>query len=159
MEKNKIKAVKPSIGIDLGTTYSCVAVFHNGQVEVIANSQGDRITPSVVAFTDKERLIGEGAAIQRKLDPMNTIYNAKKFIGRKWDDVKVQENKSKYPFQVLESENKVKFNVTCENKELVLSPEEISGAVLSRMKKIAEDYLEETIEDAVITVPAYFTDS
>jgi len=152
-------SVKPSIGIDLGTTYSCVAVFQNGRPEVIANSQGNRITPSVVAFTKDGRLIGEGAEIQRKLDPANAIYNAKRFIGRTWDDPVVQANYSMYPFKVKENNNKVQFEAKNGLKTVNLTPEEIAAGILSKMKKIAEDYLEETVEDAVITVPAYFTDS
>ena len=159
MEKPKVKAVKPAIGIDLGTTYSCVAVFKDGQAEVIPNSVGNRITPTVVAFTENERLIGEAAEFQRVIYPPNAIYNAKRFIGRKWDDPIVQENISKYPFKAVECENKIQFKVTSTNEGLSLSPEEVSAAILTRMKKIAEDYLEEEVKDAVITVPAYFTDS
>jgi len=150
---------KPSIGIDLGTTYSCVAVFQNGSPEVIANSQGNRITPSVVAFTKDGRLIGEGAEIQRKLDPTNAIYNTKRFIGRIWDDPVVQAHYSIYPFKVKENDNKIQFEARNGSKTVDLTPEEIAAGILSKMKMIAEDYLEETVEDAVITVPAYFTDS
>ena len=92
---------KPSVGIDLGTTYSCVAVFQHGRPEVIANRQGNRITPSIVAFKNKERFIGESAAFQSKLEPKNAIYNAKKFIGRNWDDPVVQEKKAWYPYSVI----------------------------------------------------------
>ena len=159
MEKSKAKAVKPAIGIDLGTTYSCVAIFQNGRPEVIANSTGNRVTPSVVAFTDTERLIGEGAETQKRLDPPNVVFNAKRFIGRKWDDPVVQENLSKYPFIVQENAAKIIFKVECQNTDLLLHPEEVSAAVLVRMKKIAEDYLEEEVKDAVITVPAYFNDA
>ena len=153
------RAQKPAIGIDLGTTFSCVAVFQEGKVEVIANSQGHRITPSVVAFTERGRIIGEGAEIQQSLDPRNTIFNAKRFIGRKWDDQVVQDNIERYPFKIQEQENRVQFGVTVNKKQQFHTPEEVSGAVLLRLKKIAEDYLDTTVEDAVITVPAYFTDS
>eukprot|EP00092_Neocalanus_flemingeri_P062421 GFUD01075291.1.p1 GENE.GFUD01075291.1~~GFUD01075291.1.p1 ORF type:complete len:873 (-),score=216.42 GFUD01075291.1:609-3194(-) len=150
---------KPAIGIDLGTTYSCVSVFQNGKPEVIANSQGSRTTPSMVAFTDKERLIGEGAEVQIRIDPVNTIYNAKRFIGRTFDDSVVQENKSRYPFEIKENKNKVNFLVKFLNDDLAITPEEVASALLGKMKRTAEDYLEETIDDAVITVPAYFNDA
>ena len=159
MEQECKKQVRPAIGIDLGTTYSCVAVFHEGRVEVIANSQGDRITPSVVAFTEKGRVIGEGAEIHRSLDPRNTIYNAKRFIGRKWEEQAVQESVSKYPFKVNEKDKKVEFEVGQGPSKQSFRPEEISASILAHMKKMAEDYLEEEVKDAVITVPAYFTDS
>ena len=104
-------AKKPSIGIDLGTTYSCVAVFQQGRVEVIANGQGSRITPSVVAFTERGRIVGEGAEVQKTLDPENTIYSAKRFIGRTPDDLTVNENKGKYPFKVGDDGKTLKFEV------------------------------------------------
>ena len=151
------KSLSPAIGIDLGTTYSCVAVFQHGKVEVIANSQGSRVTPSVVAFTEQERLVGEGAEIQRTLDPARAVYNAKRFIGKKWEEV--EGNLDLYPFKVEEKNNKVQFKLELKNEILTLAPEEISSAILTRMKKIAEDHLEESVKDAVITVPAYFTDS
>ena len=150
---------KPSIGIDLGTTYSCVAVFQQGRVEVIANSQGSRITPSVVAFTERGRIAGEGAEVQKTLDPENTIYSAKRFIGRTPDDPTINENRGKYPFKVGDNGKAMKFEVEFQKKKELFSPEEISAAVLAHMKKIAEDYLEEPVEDAVITVPAYFSNS
>ena len=153
------KTSKPSIGIDLGTTYSCVAVFQRGRVDVIANGQGSRITPSVVAFTETGRIVGEGAEVQKTLDPENTIYSAKRFIGRTPDDPAVNQNKAKYPFKVQSKGKKVEFKVDYEKKKQAFSPEQISAEVLSHMKKMAEDYLEETVEDAVITVPAYFTNS
>ena len=164
---------KVSIGIDLGTSYSCVAAFKNGRAEVIANSQGDRITPSVVAFTDKERLVGEGAVTQKVLDPANVIYNAKRFIGRNWDDPTLKESTGKYPFKIEQSGKKVQFKVKYsktetdtrksiraknKNTEACVAPEEISAAVLAKMKKTAEDYLDEEVKDAVVTVPAYFND-
>ena len=150
---------KPSIGIDLGTTYSCVAVFQQGRVEVIANSQGSRITPSVVAFTERGRIVGEGAEVQKTLDPENTIYSAKRFIGRTPDDPTINENRGKYPFKVGDDSKTMKFEVEFQKKKEFFSPEEISAAVLAHMKRIAEDYLEEPVEDAVITVPAYFSNS
>ena len=150
---------KPSIGIDLGTTYSCVAVFQQGRVEVIANGQGSRITPSVVAFTERGRIVGEGAEVQKSLDPENTIYSAKRFIGRSADDSTIKENKGKYPFKVGDDGMTLKFEVEFQKKKEVFSPEQISAAVLAHMKKMAEDYLEEPVEEAVITVPAYFSNS
>ena len=150
---------KVSIGIDLGTSYSCVAAFKNGRAEVIANSQGNRITPSVVAFTEAERLVGEGAVTQKVIDPVNVIYNAKRFIGRRWDDPTLKENTGKYPFELVQSDNKVQFKVSHKQTERCLAPEEISAAVLAKMKKTAEDYLDEKVTDAVITVPAYFDDA
>ena len=157
----------PAIGIDLGTTYCCVAVFKNGSTEVIANDQGNRITPSTVAFTAKERLVGEAAQFQRLLDPANVVYNAKRFIGRKFDDPVVKENnskypfkfKSKYPFKFQNKNNKINFQVSYLGKALSVSPEEIGAALLEKMTKTAEDYLGQSVKDVVVTVPAYFTDS
>ena len=148
-----------AIGIDLGTTYCCVAVFRNGRAEVIANEQGSRITPSTVAFTSKERLVGEEANFQRVLDPANTIYNSKRFIGRTFDDPVVKENKSKYPFQFKRRNNRVNFLVEYLNKPTLISPEEVGAALLEKMKKLAEDHLETEVTHAVITVPAYFNDA
>ena len=153
------KPKKPVIGIDLGTTNSCVAVFRNGHPEVISNNLGFRITPSVVAFTEKERLIGEKAVAQKTLDPPNVVFNAKRFIGKRWNDPTVEEKASAYPFEITGEDNKIKFKVKSLGEENTLSPEEVSAAVLSRMKSLAEEYLEETVSDAVITVPAYFSDS
>ena len=150
---------KPSVGIDLGTTYSCVAVFQHGRPEVIANRQGNRITPSIVAFKNKERFIGESAAFQSKLEPKNAIYNAKKFIGRNWDDPVVQEKKAWYPYSVEKYNERVTFGVLSDGENLKLTPEEVSAAILTRMKTIAEEYLETSVEDVVVTVPAYFNDS
>ena len=150
---------KPSIGIDLGTTYSCVAVFQQGRVEVIANGQGSRITPSVVAFTERGRIVGEGAEVHKTLDPENTIYSAKRFIGRTPDDPTTNEIKGKYPFKVGGNGDTLKFEVEFHKKKEVFSPEQISAAVLAHMKKMAEYYLEEPVEEAVITVPAYFSNS
>ena len=148
-----------AIGIDLGTTYCCVAVFRNGRAEVIANQQGSRITPSTVAFTSKERLVGEEANFQRVIDPANTIYNSKRFIGRTFDDPVVKENKSKYPFQFRRRNNRVIFQVEYLNKPALITAEEVGAALLEKMKKIAEDHLETAVTSAVITVPAYFSDA
>ena len=146
MVSNQTKT--PYIGIDLGTTYSCVAVFQEGRVEVIANSQGSRITPSVVAFTEKGRIVGEGAEVHKTLDPENTIYSAKRFIGGTPVDSAVNENKAKYPFKVLDNGETLKFEVEFQKEKLLVSPEEVSAAVLAHMKRIAEDFLEESVEEA-----------
>ena len=148
-----------AIGIDLGTTFCCVAVFKKGRAEVIANEQGSRITPSTVAFTSKERLVGEEANFQRVIDPANTIYNSKRFIGRTFEDPVVKENKSKYPFQFRRRNNRVNFLVEYLNKKALITPEEVGAALLEKMKKIAEDHLETAVTSAVITVPAYFNDA
>ena len=150
---------EPAIGIDLGTTYCCVAVFQNGKPEVIANDQGHRITPSTVAFTDKERLVGDAAQIQKMLDPQNAIFNSKRFIGRTFDDPIVKDNKHQYPFKFVDNDNKLSFQVQYKEKDLFVCPEEVGAALLSKMKRIAEDYIGAPVRNAVITVPAYFTDA
>ena len=133
---------KVSIGIDLGTSYSCVAAFKNGRAEVIANSQGNRITPSVVAFTDTERLVGEGAVTQKVLDPVNVIYNAKRFIGRNSDDPSFKGNTKKYPFKIDKDGKQVKFKVNHQQTERCLAPEKISAAVKRREEGyIAHSYV------------------
>ena len=151
--------LEPTIGIDLGTTFCCVAVFNRGRAEVIANEQGSRITPSTVAFTSRERLVGEEANFQRVIDPANAIYNSKRFIGRLFSDPVVEENKDKYPFQFRGRNNKVNFQVEHLGNVTLVTPEEIGAALLEKMKGIAEDYLGEEVHKAVITVPAYFNDA
>nr|BDV50105.1 MAG: heat shock protein 70-like protein [Porcellio scaber clopovirus] len=148
-----------SIGIDLGTTYSCVGVFKNGKVETIANDQGNRTTPSYVAFTELERLIGDAAKSQVAMNPLNTIFDAKRLIGRNFDDSAVTSDSAYWSFKLINDGGKPKFEVTYKEKKEIFSPEEISAMVLSEMKRIAENYLGEAVDSAVITVPAYFNDS
>ncbi|KAF2348877.1 Heat shock protein 70 family, partial [Trinorchestia longiramus] len=148
-----------AVGIDLGTTYSCVGVFQHGKVEIIANDQGNRTTPSYVAFTDTERLIGDPAKNQVALNPINTVFDAKRLIGRKYNDQTVSSDMKHWPFKVVEEDGKPKIGVEYKGENKTFSPEEISAMVLTKMKEIAEGYLGEKVKDAVITVPAYFNDS
>ena len=149
-----------SIGIDLGTTYSCVGTFRNGRVDIIANDMGNRTTPSYVAFTEDERLVGDAAKNQCSLNPLNTVFDAKRLIGRKFDDPIVKRDMQHWPFKVIaDSSNKPKFEVNWKGETKTFYPEEISAMILSRMKEIAETQISGSINDAVITVPAYFNDS
>ena len=149
-----------SVGIDLGTTYSCVGVWQNDKVEIIANDQGQRTTPSYVAFTDTERLIGDAAKNQVAMNPTNTVFDAKRLIGRKFDDASVQSDMKHWPFTLKRGpEGKPVIEVEYKGERKQFSPEEISSMVLTKMKQIAESYLGKEVKNAVITVPAYFNDS
>ena len=148
-----------AIGIDLGTTYSCVGVWQNERVEIIANDQGNRTTPSYVAFTESERLIGDAAKNQVSMNPENTVFDAKRLIGRKIDDASIQNDMKHWSFKVVGKDGgKPHIQVTFKGEEKIFSPEEISAMVLIKMKEIAESYLGDVVKDAVITVPAYFND-
>jgi heat shock protein 1/8 len=149
-----------TVGIDLGTTYSCVGVWQNDRVEIIANDQGNRTTPSYVAFNDSERLIGDAAKNQVAMNATNTVFDAKRLIGRKFRDTVVQEDMKHWPFTVVEgSGGKPTIQVTYKGETKQFAPEEISSMVLMKMKEIAEAFLGREVKNAVITVPAYFNDS
>lgn len=156
-DKSGIKC--PVIGIDLGTTYSCVGVFKNGQVEIIPNELGSRITPSVVSFTDEERLVGESAKNQAQIYPERTIYDVKRLIGRKFNDKEVQEDAKFLPYKIVNRDGKPVIQALVKGETKEMQVEEISAMVLTKMKNIAENYLGTTVTHAVVTVPAYFNDS
>eukprot|EP00195_Chlamydomonas_chlamydogama_P016116 CAMPEP_0202893982 /NCGR_PEP_ID=MMETSP1392-20130828/3456_1 /ASSEMBLY_ACC=CAM_ASM_000868 /TAXON_ID=225041 /ORGANISM="Chlamydomonas chlamydogama, Strain SAG 11-48b" /LENGTH=261 /DNA_ID=CAMNT_0049578505 /DNA_START=61 /DNA_END=842 /DNA_ORIENTATION=+ len=152
----------PAIGIDLGTTYSCVGVWQNDRVEIIANDQGNRTTPSYVAFTETERLIGDAAKNQVAMNPKNTVFDAKRLIGRKFSDPIVQSDIAHWPFTVkADASDKPVIEVGYKGESKVFAPEEISSMVLLKMKETAQAYIgnDRTVKRAVITVPAYFNDS
>ncbi|XP_057532490.1 heat shock 70 kDa protein-like [Amaranthus tricolor] len=149
-----------AIGIDLGTTYSCVGVWQNDRVEIIPNDQGNRTTPSYVAFTDTERLIGDAAKNQVAMNPQNTVFDAKRLIGRRFSDPSVQSDMKLWPFKVVPGEgDKPMIIVSYKGEQKMFAPEEISSMVLTKMKEIAEAYLGQSINNGVVTVPAYFNDS
>ncbi|KAK3303965.1 heat shock protein 70 family [Chaetomium strumarium] len=149
----------PAVGIDLGTTYSCVGVFREDRCEIIANDQGNRTTPSFVAFTDTERLIGDAAKNQVAMNPHNTVFDAKRLIGRKFNDPEVQADMKHFPFKVIDRNGKPHIEVEFKGEKKVFTPEEISSMVLTKMRETAESYLGGTVNNAVVTVPAYFNDS
>ncbi|ORX61039.1 er hsp70 chaperone [Piromyces finnis] len=156
-DDGKVKG--PIIGIDLGTTYSCVGIYQNGRVEILANDQGHRITPSYVAFTEEERLVGDAAKNQAPSNPTNTIFDIKRLIGRKFDEPAVQKDLKHFPFNVVSKDNKPFVKVNVKGTEKTFSPEEISAMILQKMKNIAESYLGKSVGHAVVTVPAYFSDA
>jgi heat shock protein 1/8 len=148
-----------AIGIDLGTTYSCVGVYQNGKVEIIANDQGNRTTPSYVSFTEKERLIGDGAKSASSQNPINTVYDAKRLIGRDYSNSSLQDDMKSLSYTIVNDSNKPKIQVEYLGEQKTFTPEEISSMILGRLKEDAESYLGESVKDAVITVPAYFNDA
>ncbi|KAJ4723693.1 Heat shock cognate 70 kDa protein [Melia azedarach] len=154
------KGEGPAIGIDLGTTYSCVAVWQYGKAKIIVNDQGNRTTPSYVAFTDDERLIGEAAKNQTAMNPANTVFDSKRLIGRRFSDASVQSDIKLWPFKVISSpDDKPMIVVNYMDEEKQFAAEEISSMVLIKMREIAEAYLGSAVKNAVVTVPAYFNDS
>jgi heat shock protein 1/8 len=152
--------MSPAIGIDLGTTYSCVGVWQNDRVEILPNDQGNRTTPSYVAFTDSERMIGDAAKNQTAMNPKNTVFDAKRLIGLKFSDPKVQNDIKDWSYKVVSGKSdKATIEVEFKGEKKRFEPEEISSMVLTKMKETAETFLGKTVTDAVVTVPAYFNDS
>jgi L1 cell adhesion molecule like protein len=149
-----------AVGIDLGTTYSCVGVWKNGSVEIIANDMGERTTPSYVSFSDSERLVGQAAKNQSARNPENTVFDAKRLIGRKFDDPIVKADSKLWPFKIKDgSQGRPVIEVMYKGEKRTFFPEEISSMVLGKMKEMAESYIGKPVNDAVVTVPAYFNDS
>ena len=148
-----------AIGIDLGTTYSCVAVYRNGKVEIIANDQGNRTTPSYVSFNETERLIGDASKASSAMNPINTIYDVKRLVGRDYSDNVLQQDMKSLTYRIVSNNGKPKVKVDFKNEEKEFTPEEISAMILTKMKETAEAYLGESVKDAVVTVPAYFNDA
>ncbi|GLJ09713.1 hypothetical protein SUGI_0114620 [Cryptomeria japonica] len=154
------KEKEKAIGIDLGRTYSCVGVWRNERVEIIFNDHGNRTTPSMVAFTANEKLVGDAAKLQMSTNPLNTVFDVKRLVGRRFKDSSVQADMKLWPFRVVSQKNdKPMVEVSCQGEVKLFAPEEISSMVLMKMKTIAEQYLESEVENAVITVPAYFSES
>mmetsp|Transcript_35073 Transcript_35073/g.47900 ORF Transcript_35073/g.47900 Transcript_35073/m.47900 type:complete len:643 (+) Transcript_35073:55-1983(+) len=149
----------PVVGIDLGTTYSVVGVWKNGEVQIIPNEMGNRITPSVVGFTESERLIGDGAKNQLPQNPENTVYTIKRLIGRKYADKTVQYDKKLLSFEIVSQHSEPRVQVSYKGEKKAFTPEEISAMILTKMKEIAEGYLGQPVRNAVVTVPAYFNDA
>ena len=153
-------AVKPAVGIDLGTTNSCVAVYRYNRAEIIQNESGNRITPSQVAFADEGRVVGDAAKNQATRNYQNTIYGVKRLIGRRFSDPTVQADIKTWPFKVVkDSDDRPNIEVTYQGETKTFYPEEISAMVLADIKKTAETHLGNKVQSAVITVPAYFNDS
>lgn len=149
----------PIIGIDLGTTYSCVGVFKNGRVEILNNEQGNRITPSYVSFADGERKVGEAAKLEATINPMKTIFDVKRLIGRKFNDPEVEKDRTLLPYEIINKDGKPNIRVKIKDKDTVFAPEQISAMVLEKMKDIAQSFLGKPVKNAVVTVPAYFNDA
>jgi len=158
-EEEEAEKLGTVIGIDLGTTYSCVGVYKGGRVEIVANDQGNRITPSYVAFTDTERLIGDAAKNQATSNPERTVFDAKRLIGRKFADKDVQRDAKMFPFKVVDRDSKPCVEVELKEGKKVFQAEEISAMVLTKMKETAEAFLGKEVKNAVVTVPAYFNDA
>ena len=158
-ESSKSTGKSVAIGIDLGTTNSCVGVWKDGRVEVIANDQGNRTTPSFVSFNHEDRLIGDAAKSQASSNPKNTVYDAKRLVGRNYNDKHMQDELKHFSYNVIDKNNKPIIEVEYKREKKQFTPEEISSMILYKMKEIAESYLGDTVKDAVITVPAYFNDS
>jgi heat shock protein 5 len=147
------------IGIDLGTTFSCVGVFQKGKVEIIANEVGNRITPSIVSFNEGQRFVGDSAVPHLIANPRNTVFAVKRLIGRRFNDPEVQGELKRLPYKVISKDDRPFVELDIKGETKVLSPEEISAMVLTKMKSVAEDYLGMTVKNAVVTVPAYFNDA
>jgi len=158
---NSSSSSQLAIGIDLGTTYSCVGVYRNGLVEIIANEQGNRTTPSWVAFTDEGvKLVGDAAKNQASSNTANTVFDIKRLMGHKFNDPKTQEDIRTLPYKVVEGRNgNCEVVVKVKGDEKRFSPEEISAMILTNQKEVAESFLGQKVTDAVITVPAYFNDA
>ncbi|PFH34151.1 chaperonin protein BiP [Besnoitia besnoiti] len=156
-EKGKVKDVV--IGIDLGTTYSCVGVYRHGRVDIIPNDQGNRITPSYVAFTDDDRKIGEAAKNEATINPTNTLFDVKRLIGRRFSEKEVQRDKELLPYEIINKDGKPYIRVMVKGQPKILAPEEVSAMVLTKMKETAENFLGKEVKNAVVTVPAYFNDA
>jgi len=148
-----------TIGIDLGTTYSCVAVWKNGKIEIVPNDQGSRTTPSWVAFTPDGTLVGEAAKNQVSQNPSNTVYDAKRMLGRRFDEPEIQKDIKLWPFAIVNKDKRPFIQVNHQEKKKTMAPEEISAMILTYMKQIAESYLGRPVTSAVVTVPAYFNDA
>jgi len=156
---NDSNVYEGAIGIDLGTTYSCVGWWTNERVEIIANDQGNRTTPSYVAFTENERLIGDAAKNQAAMNPRQTIFDAKRLIGRRYDDPDVKKDMQHWPFTVIDRDGSPYIQVEYLGETKQFAPQEISSMVLLKMKEIAEAKIGKEVKKAVVTVPAYFNDS